>query len=92
MRDSAHRFSGRSARCPTERRKLSHPFHFVDRMFEGYGVGLTEAPLGGWQAEAAPPGGFPSPRPARLGEVLPVAAAMRRSRWSSSGWCRRRGC
>jgi hypothetical protein len=42
-------------------------------MFEGFGVGLTVAPVDPpWPAEAAPPEGL-SRAPARLGEVLPVA-------------------
>jgi hypothetical protein len=43
-------------------------------VFDGFGVALAVQPVGGaWPAEAAPPGGFPAERPARLGEVLPVA-------------------
>ncbi|MCU1671539.1 MAG: endonuclease [Blastococcus sp.] len=54
--------------------ELSPLSHIFDHVFEGFGVGLTVAPVDPpWPAEAGPPEGLPR-SPARLGEVLPVAA------------------
>lgn len=42
-------------------------------MFDGFGVALAVQPVEVDWAGAEPPAGFPAERPARLGEVLPVA-------------------